>query len=49
MSGLDFGLYHQPPGIGEESGHYLSELGYTEDEQAQLAAEGVVITSKRLR
>ena len=49
MSNTDFGLYHQPPSIGQESGHYLTELGYSEEDQARLTEAGIIAESERLK
>jgi crotonobetainyl-CoA:carnitine CoA-transferase CaiB-like acyl-CoA transferase len=38
----DFGLRFDPPAVGEHSAEILVELGYTAEEIAQLAAEGVI-------
>ena len=46
MSGMDFNLYHQPPMIGEATEHYLSELGYSEEECTLLKKEGVIVTDE---
>jgi crotonobetainyl-CoA:carnitine CoA-transferase CaiB-like acyl-CoA transferase len=42
MDGADFGLRRNPPQIGEDTEDLLTELGYTREQIARLAAEGVI-------